>query len=421
MTTSLGASEFVELRNGVRLTVRRRPDSPVTVVSAWLLSGSRHERVPGVTHLAEHVLVQAVPPGRAACAVDEVESYGGEVNAVTSREYLVLYARVPTPDAPAALRALADSLTNSAFTEEVVDSERRVVEEELRLAASDPHDIVHDLFFAAAFPGHPLSRPVGGLPGSLAGVRAADLADWVVGAVHAGAVGVVINGDVDAERVAGLLADGPLGGLAATPEQFESAAPGPLAVTGHSHRAMNSDSVAVILGGRGFPLTDRRLAVAEVVLELLAGGNTSTLLEEIRNRRGLSYDVWGFATGYRDIGVWRIGISTAPEHRADVVKLATDLVRDKVARGWTEDAVRGAARRVAGLLRLEAEPSLDEALLLGRHKLVGEDPLWTLQRQLDNFAGITVDEVHRCAEAMFGEMVVVSAGGSPTPQGKGVL
>jgi predicted Zn-dependent peptidase len=399
----------VELGNGVPVVVRRRVGSPVTTVSVWLLAGSRHEPVPGITHLAEHVLVQARRPGRSASAVDEVESYGGEVNAITSREHLVLYARVPTPDAAGALGVLAGCLTAREFGDEVVAGELRVVEEELRLAASDPNDIVHDVFFGTAFADHPLGRPVGGVEDSLAGMTAGGLADWVDDAVHAGSVGVVISGDLDAERAVALLADGPLGRL--SPAAMGSPEPAPRLVAGRAHHAMNSDSAAIIIGGSGFPVADRRSAVADVVMGLLAGGNASPLVDEIRNRRGLSYDVWGLATGYRDTGVWRIGVSTAAENRVEVATLATDLLLARVAIGWSDDLVTPAARRVAGLLRLEAEPTLEEVLLLGRHLLVGDDPQWTLDGYADALARVGAVDVAECARIMFADLVVASSGG----------
>jgi predicted Zn-dependent peptidase len=322
-----------------------------------------------------------------------------------------LYARVPTPDALGALDTLAASLMARKFTDDVVAGELRVVAEELRLAASDPNDIVHDVFFDTAFPDHPFGRPVGGTEDALAGTTATALTDWVANTVHAGSVGVVISGDVDIDRVTALLSAGPLATLPASGGVRTE--PPPRLAAGCRHLAMNGDSAAIVLGGRGFAMADPRSPAAEVLMELLAGGNCSPLVDEIRNRRGLSYDVWGMSTGYSDTGVWRIGVATANEHRAEVTDLARGLLRERVALGWPDELVARAARRVAGLLRLEAESSLEETVLLGRHLLVGDDPEWTLDGHVAALAAVGAADVAECARTMFADLVTASAGGPP--------
>lgn len=414
MTAPDPAQQRLRLTNGVTVVVRRRPHSPVTTVSVWVLAGSRHEARPGITHLLEHVLMQATPPGRDLRVIDEIESYGGEGNAITARDHLVLYARVPAGDALSAITVLADGLTNTDFPDELVEAERQVVEEELRLAASDPCDVVHDVFFATAFPGHPMGRPVGSVPVS---VLPRDLREWADVHVHAGLVTVVISGDIDVDRAIDLLERGPVGGLVRhdrTPSPHEDA---PRARSGRGEVVSNSDTAAVILGGPGFPFADPRLPVAEVVVELLAGGNASVLNEEIRTVRGLSYDVWGVATGYRDTGVWRLGMSMAPRYREEVADLSMDLVRAAIGRGWSAEEVRVARRRVAGLLRLEAESSLEDVLMLGRYGLVGDDPGWSLERHVEALGRVSAADVAQCARLMLDEVVVATVGAQASDRG----
>jgi predicted Zn-dependent peptidase len=408
------------LSNGVPVLFRRRPRAAVTTVSLWVLRGSRHESIPGITHLLEHVLMQAIPAGRTQPAVDELESYGAETNAITARDHLVLYARVPTADAGAALGVLADALTNRDFPADLVAAERRVVDEELRLAACDPNDVVHDVFFQTAFGSHPIGRPVGGAAGGLARVGPPELAAWAGRHLCGGLVAVVVAGDLDPDLVAELLALGPLGALPPGDGEPAPGEDGPVVAAGRYDLRLDSDIAAVVLGGPGYPLTHPDLPVAEVVLELLAGSNTSVLNEEIRSARGLSYDVWGMATGYRDTGTWRAGCSTAPDQFAVVAELAVELVTGAVARGWTEDEVAMARRRVAGLLLLDSESTLDDVLLLGRYALVGGDREWSPERHVEALAAVTVGDVSRCAREMLAGLVVVSAGGVP-PQDVGQL
>jgi zinc protease len=230
---------------------------------------------------------------------------------------------------------------------------------------------------------------------------------------------VVTSGGLPLDDVGQLLANGPLAGLApaAVREPAEPGAAGrnpaePVwSGSLRSDHAVAADTAAVVLGGPAFALRDPRLAAAEVVLELLAGANASILIEEIRSKRGLSYDVSGGVSGFADTGVWRVAISTAPQQRDEVVDLATELVREQVARGWTEDEVALARRRVAGLLRLDTESSLEDAMLRGNYALVGGWWDWTLAQHLQLLAGVSADQVNDCARVMIEPLVIATAGG----------
>lgn len=409
MTALAAATEPTALANGVRYAVLHRPGADVTTVSVWVLAGSRHEPVPGVAHLFEHVVMQSVPAGRSMRVVDEIEAFGGDANAMTARDHVVLHARVPTADAPATLSILATAATTSEFDADLVSAERRVVQEELRLAAADPTDIVHDVFFQTAYGDHPMGRPVGGILAGLARLDAADLSDWSRRFVRPALVRVVVCGGMTSEAVRAVLADEALAGLegSAGDRQPDSAPP---VTAGRRDASIVSDTAAVVVGGPGFALSDRAMLAAQVVVELVAGGNASVLTEQIRSRRGWSYDITGGVGGYRDTGSWRVAISTAPEHREQVVSLATGLLADAVRRGWTKAQVSTASRRVAGLTRVETESSLEAALLFGDHAYVGESAGFSLAAHLADLAAVSADEVNDAARFMTSRVVVATAG-----------
>ncbi|MFI7046834.1 M16 family metallopeptidase [Streptosporangium sandarakinum] len=399
-----------ELAGGVPAWILHRPGAGVTTVTLWTLTGSRYEDedLSGGTHLLEHILMQAPLPGGGR-PVDLLEALGGEANAVTSRDHLVLYARVPTSETLAALDVLSRALAEPVITAEVLEAERRVVQEELRLAASDPADVVHDLFFDAAFPGGALGRPVGGTAGSVGrlGLEAlrAHHARWA----RAGTVAAVICGGADPDALLRALETGPLGALPPA---------GPLPVPerprfgggGRRTLALNSDSAGVVLGGPAVPYGDRLLPAWQVLMDLVADASSALLTEEIRNRRGLSYEMWGFANAYRDAGVWRAFVSTAPENVGEVVETAVALLEERAGLGWTGEEVALAARRTAGLFRLEAEESLEEALLYGRYGLLGGDPQWTLDAQVAAIRAVTSDDVLAALRAAVDPLVIAIAG-----------
>lgn len=410
MTLLRTATGPAALDNGLGYTVLHRPGADVTTVSVWILAGSRHEQVAGTAHLFEHAVMQAVPAGRSMRVVDQIEAWGGDANAMTARDHVVLHARVPTADAAAALEVLIAAATTDTFDDDLVDAERRVVQEELRLAACDPTDIVHDVFFGTAYGDHPMGRPVGGTMAAVAGLSAADLSAWSRRFVRPALLAVVVCGGLSWQTVRSVLADSVMAQLecAAGDRQPDSSPP---MKAGRADLPIVSDTAAVVVGGPGFALSDRALLAAEVVVELVAGGNASVFTEEIRSRQGLSYDISGGVGGYRETGSWRIAISTAPAHREHVVELATGLLADAVRRGWTQEQVSSASRRVAGLARVDAESSLEEALLFGDHAYVGDTPGFSLNAHVAGLAAVTADEVNGAAEFMADRLVIATAGG----------
>jgi len=418
--TAAAVGSGAALRSGVPVLVRHRPGAEVSAVTVWLRTGARDERAAlGITHLLEHVLMQAELPGRGVRPVDAIEALGGEANAVTSREYLMLYARVPTDAAAEAAALLAESLTNTAFPADVVAAEARVVAEELRLAASEPDDVVHDVFFRTAFGAHPLGRPVGGSIAAVSALQPADLLAHQAEHVHAGRVAVVVSGGVPAEQVHRLFEAGPLADLPPGPPPAVDPAP-PVVTPGRTDHQLNTDSAALILGGAAVPLGDPRHAGYDVLMELVAGGNAALLVEEIRSRRGLSYDVWGYASGYRDAGVWRAGMTTAPEQLDEVVSLAVGLLGEQIDRGWTEAEVAAARRRVAGQVQVDLESSLEDATMLGAYALIGGAPEWTLRGYLDQIAAVGAGDIAACAAGLLDGLVIATAGGpAGTADGSG--
>ncbi|GII85591.1 peptidase M16 [Sphaerisporangium siamense] len=397
------------LANGVPVLVLHRPGATATTVTLWLLTGSRYEQesVAGGTHLLEHILMQAPLADGSGRPIDLLEGLGGEGNAITSRDHLVLYGRVPSPEARTALGILARALARPGLTEEVLESERKVVQEELRLAAGDPFDVVHDVFYDVAFGRHPLARPVGGTAESVGRVTLDDLhgfhSRWVRGA----SAGVIVCGDLSPEAVLEVLESGPVSALPAGGVPRDDGSP--IVGGGRRHLPLNNESAGVVLGGPAVPYGHRLLPAWQVLMDLIGGASSALLFEEIRNRRGLAYDMWAFTNAYRDTGVWRAFVATAPEHVEEVVETATTLLTRRAEDGWTAGEVEPATRRAAGLLQLETEQSLEEALLYGRYGLIPGHP-WTLAGHIEAIRAVTAEDVLESLRTALKPLVITVAG-----------
>src|SRR5439155_26948475 len=129
-------------------------------IGFWIGAGSRDESEPksGVTNFIEHLLFKGTRSFSAQEIAEIFDEMGGELNAATSREHTVVYARVPDRHLERALDVMADMVFAPRFAD--VDSERDVILEEIAMVEDTPQDVVHDLLAEAVFGNHPLGRPV---------------------------------------------------------------------------------------------------------------------------------------------------------------------------------------------------------------------------------------------------------------------
>ena len=149
-----------ELDSGERVITERVASVRSVSLGFWIDVGSRDERADraGVSHFIEHLLFKGSRRFEAQEIAETFDAMGAELNAATSRENTVVYARVPDHHVESALEVMTDMVFAPSFAE--VDQEREVVLEEIAMYEDTPQELVHDLFSEAVFADHPLGRPV---------------------------------------------------------------------------------------------------------------------------------------------------------------------------------------------------------------------------------------------------------------------
>src|SRR5947208_6145524 len=151
---------LTELDSGERIISERLDHVRSAAVGYWIGAGSRDEAVAeaGVTHFIEHLLFKGTSSYTALEIAEIFDGLGGELNAATSREHTLVYARVPDHHLDTAVEVMSDMVFSPAFAE--LDAEREVVLEEIAMYDDAPQELVHDLIAEAVFGEHPLGRPV---------------------------------------------------------------------------------------------------------------------------------------------------------------------------------------------------------------------------------------------------------------------
>ena len=293
--------------------------------------GSRYETEDeaGISHFVEHMVFKGGERYPTARAVSEaIEGVGGVLNAATDREATVFYTRVPAASFPLAVSVLSDMVLRPALDPAEVVKERQVVIEELRMYEDNPQDLAQIVFDEIMWPDHPLGRDVAGREETVRAFTAEQCREHMARYIEPRTLVVSCAGAVDPAEAQRLFA-AELGEWASrarpAPAEPEPARP----VSGASVRVTRRavEQATVLIGARSCSYLDPGRYAVDILSAVLGEGMSSRLFLELRERRGLVYDVHSFVSRVRDSGVMGIGLGCEPRRAATAMRAALAELR----------------------------------------------------------------------------------------------
>ena len=355
------------LPSGLRVASRTMPGVETAAVGLYAEAGSRHEPawLNGIAHLFEHMVFKGAG-GRSAREISEaIEDVGGDLNACTDRDGTNFTASVLAEHLPLAVELITDLVLEPHFAETDLEREKDVVLQELGEARDTPSDIIFDDLWSAAFADQPIGRPVLGDESTIAAVTADDLHDWRRERYRSGSLSLVAAGKVDHDHLVELASrrlsplDG--GGLAA---------PVPARFTGGTRVGRRSADQAHL--ALGFPAPAQRdgdYFAARFFSDIVGGGMSSRLFQQVREERGLAYSVYSQLQPYSDAGLFYVYAATARRESAAAAQLIEDLLASAPASLTQREVERVRTQARAGLL-MSIETPWGQAHYLARQLAV---------------------------------------------------
>jgi len=404
--------------SGLRILTEQVPGSQSASIGFWVPAGSRDEAdgAYGSTHFLEHLLFKGTNARSAldiAVAFDEV---GGDHNAVTAKEYTCYYAKVRDRDISMAVGVLADMVADSVIAPDEFEMERGVILEELAMADDDPSDVAGERFAEAVFGASPLARPIGGSPASIEAVgRDAVVAHYREhyrpGELVVCAAGAVDHEAIVAAVVAGLSRAGWDMAFVAPPRARRSLQPVPVAPAAPVVAVERKlEQVSLVIGAPGLTGSAPERPAMAVLNTVLGGGMSSRLFQEVRERRGLVYSVYSFASGYSDAGAVGMAASCTPKKVGEVVRVMTAEFERLAAENVSDAELRRAVGFLSGAGALAIEDSDARMNRLGRAEIsLGE--FVDLDEWSARLEAVTAEEVRALAARLVVAPRVVAAVG----------
>jgi predicted Zn-dependent peptidase len=340
--------QLTTLDGGLRVATRAMPGVETAAVGLFAEAGSRHEpaRLNGIAHLFEHMVFKGAG-GRSAREISEaIEDVGGDLNACTERDGTSFTAAVMAEHLPLAVELLADMVQRPHFEAADLEREKDVVLQELGEARDTPSDIVFDELWSAAFADQPLGRPVLGDERSIETIALEDLHDWRRERYRAGSLILVAAGKVEHERLVALaerhFADLPAGLLgAAEPGRFTG---------GARVGRVPSEQAHLTLGFAAPAQRDPDYFAARFFSDIVGGGMSSRLFQQVREERGLAYSVYASLSPYTDAGILSVYAATARSQSAAAALLVEEILAEAAATATPRELERVRTQARAALL-----------------------------------------------------------------------
>jgi predicted Zn-dependent peptidase len=399
-----GAVARTVLPGGLRVITEHLPAVRSAAFGIWAGVGSCDEDLAhaGATHYLEHLLFKGTGRRTALEISAALDAVGGELNAFTGKEYTCYYARVLDVDLPLAIDVLSDMVTGSLIEPKDVEAERGVILEEIAMNDDDPADTVHEAFAAKLFGDTPLGRPILGTVGSINGITREQITDHYRARYTPPSLVVAAAGSVRHEAVAAAVREA-FGGALTTqatpaPPRLGGLGEAPPGGVGRGVRLVSRpiEQANLVLGCEGLSRNDDRRFALGVLNAALGGGMSSRLFQEVREKRGLAYSVYSFASQHAETGLWGVYVGCLPAKADEVLAICQDEIAKAVTGGLTDAELERGKGQLRGSIVLGLEDPSSRMSRLGKAELV-YPRLEPVEEILASIEAVTHDDVRRVA------------------------
>jgi predicted Zn-dependent peptidase len=389
-----------ELDSGERVISEKVASVRSVALGFWIGTGSRDERDEraGVSHFIEHLLFKGSSSYTAQEIAETFDSMGAELNAATSREHTVIYSRVPDSHVETALDVMCDMVFAPAFAD--LDQEREVVLEEIAMYEDTPAELVHDLFSEAVFGTHPLGRPVIGRAEVISSVSRRAISAYHRAAYTGGNVVIAAAGNIEHNKLLRLLQGAHE--RRAKPPGKAPRLRSPLVKTpppGLRFVKRDTEQYHLCIGAPGIARSDRRRFAATLLDGILGGSASSRLFQEIREKRGLAYAVYSFASQYTDTGLIGIYIGTREENVAMCLEICAEQLAEIAAGQLRPGELERAKENLKGRITLSMESTSNRMSRLGK-SVVTDTELLGFDRIIAEIDAVEADAIGELASLL---------------------
>ncbi len=395
--------EIYTLSNGIR-GIHRRVSSGVAHCALVVNAGCRDELRGeyGIAHFTEHALFKGTERRKAYQVNCRLENLGGELNAYTTKEDTTLHATVLRRDFRRAVELIADVIFRSTYPEKELKKEREVIADEINSYKDSPSERIYDDFEDLMFKGSELGHNILGSKSSIARFDTEAIRRYVDRCYTTDQMVFSSIGNFSV-ATAQAVAEQYLGGFVPTTRSYKRAEPLPyepfdVSLSRHTHQRHG------LIGTRGYSIADERRLPLALLVNILGGPSANSLLNiELREKRGLSYNVEATYTPYSDCGIVGIYFSSDHDNGEQCVELIEESVSKMLREPISPRRLAIAKRQFVAQMAISMESNEGYMLGAGKSLLLYKD-IDTLEEAYAKVMAITAEQIMDVANDKFSNL-----------------
>lgn len=393
------------LPNGTKIVSEFIPHVKSYSLGFWFNVGARDEnlRNNGISHFIEHMLFKGTKKRTARMIAEEIESYGGYLNAFTSKEHTCYYSKGLTENLGRTFCVLSDLIQNPLFKDLHIKKEAGVVIDELKDLDDNPEELLYDKFEEIIFGGNRLSLPVIGRENNIKKFNSDDLFKFHSSNYSTDGLLIVASGNLKHDELIKLTEKYIVQRKSSrrrNRERFNTK------TVNDSFIEKDVQQVHTIIGRATYGYNDKRRIPVRFLSALLGEGSSSRLFLAIREKLGITYQINSFLNSYYDTSAFGVYFSTNLSQYKKVIdivykefeKLKYVLVKEKELKKVKE--------YLKGGILLSMESTTNRMMRIA-NSILYYDRVIPLEEYLDKIEKITAEDVQKTANELLNEAKLV--------------
>jgi len=409
------------LDNGLRVITYPMPKMRSVALGIWIKVGGRYENQDnkGVSHYLEHMLFKGTKKYSCRKLKESIEGVGGSLNGFTSEEYTCYLVKLPYAHLQDGINVLSDMVLDPLLNQDDMEKERTVILEEIKMYEDLPQSYVHDLLDELLYPNQPLGMKILGSFNSVNRLNKNELVEFKTKHYSCSNIVVSASGCLKHNELVRSIKSNFSGLKEGQQDTFLPACHNQ-SVPQLKILDKDTEQTHLALGFHALSKADPMRYILDIFHIILGGNMSSRLFEELREKKGLAYEIASAVKRYKDTGVFLVhaGIdnSKVPE--------AISLVLDELFKARRElvksDELKRAKEFYLGQLMLSLEDTMDNMLWVGE-SLISLDKVCPVKETIAKVNAVTRNNIRELANRIITREAINLALIGPVKKHEGLI